>query len=84
MLKVKRDEIFNELYKRGIGVNVHYIPLHLQPFYQKTFGYKSGDFPKSEEYYKQTISLPLYPMMKKNDVNQVIKTVKYVIRLFSI
>ena len=47
-----------------IGVNVHYIPVHLQPYYQR-LGFNPGDFPAAEQYYRQTISLPLFPAMTK-------------------
>ena len=46
----------------GIGVNVHYIPIHLQPFYRER-GFKPGDFPRAESYYADALSLPLYPAL---------------------
>jgi len=55
----KRAEVFKTLQASGIGVNVHYIPVHTQPYYQK-LGFKNGDFPKAEAYYAGAISLPLY------------------------
>ena len=54
-----RKKVFNELRKGGIGVQVHYIPIHSQPFY-KNLGFMEGDFPNSENYYKRSISIPLY------------------------
>lgn len=54
-----REQVFDELRKAGIGVNVHYIPVHTQPFYQR-LGFKTGDFPVAEGYYQEAISLPLY------------------------
>jgi UDP-4-amino-4,6-dideoxy-N-acetyl-beta-L-altrosamine transaminase len=54
-----RKKVFNELRKGGIGVQVHYIPIHSQPFYKK-LGFMEGDFPNSENYYKRSISIPLY------------------------
>lgn len=56
-----RAEVFADLRQLGIGVNVHYIPVHLQPYYQQRFGFKTGDFPVAEQYYAEAISLPLYP-----------------------
>lgn len=64
-------QVFEELRAAGIGVNVHYIPVHLQPFY-RAMGFKNGDFPEAENYYKQAISLPLYPAMSMSDLNQVV------------
>ena len=53
-------QVFEALVQRGVGVNLHYIPVHTQPFYQ-SLGFKSGDFPEAERYYQQAISLPMYP-----------------------
>ena len=55
----RRGEVFKKLREVGIGVNVHYIPIHTQPYY-KALGFKKGDFPESEEYYKAAISIPMY------------------------
>lgn len=63
--------VFEDLRNNGIGVNLHYIPVHLQPFYQK-FGFSVGDFPKSENYYSRAISLPLFPTMTKQQQDEVI------------
>jgi len=68
----KRRLIFEELQKSNIGVQVHYIPVYLQPYYQKNFGYKIGDCPKAEEYYKSTITLPLYPKMMNSEIQYII------------
>ena len=76
---VNRKKIFEGLQKMGIGVQVHYMPLHMHPFYRNKFGYKKGDFPIAERYYKRAISLPLYPKMTNEDVRYVIKTTKNII-----
>jgi len=55
-------DVFTSLQKRQIGVNLHYIPVHLQPYYQR-IGFKAGDFPEAEHYYAEAISLPMYPTM---------------------
>lgn len=78
-LKVGRREIFEALKAENIGVNVHYIPVHLQPYYQKRFGYHLGDFPKAENYYSRAITLPVFPKMSDKDIDDVIKAVKKVI-----
>jgi UDP-4-amino-4,6-dideoxy-N-acetyl-beta-L-altrosamine transaminase len=70
-----RRLVFENLRKQGLGVNVHYIPVHLQPFYQEKFGFKVGDFPKAEAYYQGVITLPLFPAMSDEDVSYVIKSV---------
>lgn len=66
-----RAEIFAELRKRGIGVNVHYIPIHLQPYYQ-SLGFREGNFPVSEQYYNMALSLPIFPSMTENQQQKVI------------
>ncbi len=78
-IKVSRKEIFEALRAENIGVNVHYIPVHLQPYYQKKFGYHLRDFPKAENYYSRAIILPIFPKMSDRDVDDVIKAVKKVI-----
>lgn len=71
-----RSEVMDKLKKKNIGTQVHYIPVHLQPYYQKQFDYKKDDFPKAEAYYKQCLSLPLYPKMTDEDINLVINCFK--------
>jgi len=78
-LKADRKEIFDVLRAENIGVNVHYMPLHLQPFYQREFGYSQGDFPKAERYYERAITLPIFPKMTNDDVKDVIEAVQKVI-----
>ncbi len=76
---LNRRKVFETLQKKGIGCQVHYMPLHLHPFYKKKFGYKKGDFPRAEKYYERAITLPLYPKMTNKDVQYVIKSVKKII-----
>ena len=73
-LKKTRRQIFEELRAQKIGVHVHYIPLHLLPYYQK-MGTKRGDFPVSENYYDTALTIPLYPSMEEADVQRVITSV---------
>lgn len=74
-----RVQVMQELRDKGIGTQVHYIPVPTQPYYKNTFGYKDGDYPVAEKYYEQELSLPLYPGLSDDDVNTVIKAVKEVI-----
>lgn len=74
-----RAQVMKELRDKGIGTQVHYIPVSTQPFYKNTFGYKDGDFPVAEKYYEQELSLPLYPGLSDDDVDTVIKAVKEVV-----
>jgi UDP-4-amino-4,6-dideoxy-N-acetyl-beta-L-altrosamine transaminase len=78
-LKATRKDIFENLKKERIGVQVHYIPVHLQPYYQKTLNYKKGDLPKAEKYYERTITLPLFPKMTDSEVERVVEVLKTMI-----
>ena len=66
---------FDAMRAAGIGVNLHYIPVHLQPFY-RAMGFAPGDFPQSETYYREAISLPLYPGLSEADQDRVVATLK--------
>jgi UDP-4-amino-4,6-dideoxy-N-acetyl-beta-L-altrosamine transaminase len=69
-----RDRTFQSLLREGILPQVHYIPIHLQPYYQKRFGYRRGQFPFAEQYYERAMTLPLYPQLRKCDVRHVVQT----------
>jgi UDP-4-amino-4,6-dideoxy-N-acetyl-beta-L-altrosamine transaminase len=69
-IRRSRREVFDILRAQGIGVNVHYIPVHLQPDYQK-LGFVKGMFPESERYYEEAITLPMFPAMTDEDVVRV-------------
>jgi UDP-4-amino-4,6-dideoxy-N-acetyl-beta-L-altrosamine transaminase len=64
-------QVFEELRQAGIGVNLHYIPVHIQPYYQ-TLGFKFGDFPESEKYYHEAISIPIYYRLDQEIQDEVI------------
>jgi len=72
--KNKKKEIFQLLRVKGLGVQVHYIPVYLHPYYQK-LGYKKGECPIAEEFYEREISLPIYPSMTNEDIDFVVKTI---------
>ena len=74
-MRKTRRQIFEELRALKIGVHVHYIPLHLQPFYRNRFGTKRGDFPEAEAYYDSALTIPLYPAMTDQDCERVITSV---------
>jgi len=82
LLKVGRKRVFEALRAENIGANVHYMPLHLHPFYQREFGYKEGDYPKAERYYERAITLPIFPRMSDNDVEDVIEAVSKVLTYY--
>ncbi|MFX0560702.1 UDP-4-amino-4,6-dideoxy-N-acetyl-beta-L-altrosamine transaminase [Tepidibacillus infernus] len=80
-LKVDRKEIYNALLAENIGSNVHYIPVYWHPYYQK-LGYKMGLCPKAEELYNSMLTIPLFPAMLDDDVNDVINGVYKIINYY--
>lgn len=80
-LDMARDEFLDKMTKRKIGVGVHYIAMHLHPYYQETFGYKMGDFPNAEWISVRTVSLPLSAKLEDDDVKDVIEAVKVVVEI---
>ncbi len=78
-LTIDRNQFIEELKKRGIGVSVHFIPLHIHPYYRDMYGYKSEDFPVAYETYQRIISLPIYPKMTDEEVERVVEAVTDVI-----
>ncbi|PNW32303.1 UNVERIFIED_CONTAM: UDP-4-amino-4,6-dideoxy-N-acetyl-beta-L-altrosamine transaminase [Euhalothece sp. KZN 001] len=73
------QQVFDELREAQIGVNLHYIPVHTQPYYQQ-FGFKWGDFPEAEQYYREAISIPLYYGLTEADQDRVVKTLREILR----
>ena len=82
-LSVGRGEIFQALRAENIGVNVHYIPVHLHPYYRERFGYTGGEFPVAEMAYEQLISLPMFHGMSDKDVADAINAVSKVVAHYS-
>jgi len=78
-LSITRAEFIDKLKEYKIGSSVHFIPLHLHSHYQKTYGYKNGDFPTAEYLFEREISLPLYPRMSEEDVKYVAEAIKEII-----
>jgi len=76
--KKNRKQVFEELREQNIGVNVHYIPVHTQPYY-KQFGFRYGDFPVAEQYYEATISLPIFYSLTEEQQDYVVDTLKKVL-----
>ena len=70
-----KKKLFEFMNRRNIKLQVHYIPLHTQPYYKKISGLKKGDLPNSENFYERQISLPIYPSLDKNSINKVIKSI---------
>ena len=73
-----REEFYHNARRVGLNLQVHYIPVHTQPYYQ-TQGYKWGDYPNAEEYYNHCISLPLYPDLTDEDLQEIVKRIKEIL-----
>ena len=78
-LKITRAEVMNKLLAENIGSQVHYIPVHLQPYYRHHSGTKPGDYPNAEEYYEQALSIPMYPQLTDADCRRVVDTLKSIL-----
>jgi perosamine synthetase len=76
---IERDKVFSSLRAAGVGVNVHYIPVHLHPFYRERFGAREGMCPVAETVYEQILSLPMFPALTNEDVDIVISAVREVV-----
>jgi dTDP-4-amino-4,6-dideoxygalactose transaminase len=74
-LNISRNQFIKELIARNIGTSVHFIPLHLHPYYRKTYGYGPEDFPVAYREYRREISLPIYSKMSDTGVQDVIEAV---------
>lgn len=78
-LTINRREFIEALREMNIGSSVHFIPLHLHPFYRQTFGYQPADFPEAAGAYERIVSLPIYPNMSDADVEDVIGAVRSIV-----
>lgn len=76
-IKKSKKQIFNECKEAGLHLQVHYIPVHTQPYYQK-LGFKFGDFPQTEKYYQSTLSLPLYLSLTNKDLSHIVSLIKQI------
>jgi len=74
-IDIDRNEFLNEMKRRDIGCSVHFIPLHLHPYYRETYGYRPQDFPVAYSEYQRVFSLPIYSKMTDDDVQRVIEAV---------
>ena len=79
-IKSSQLQVFQCLRDQGIGVNLHYIPVHTQPYFQR-MGFKLGDYPEAERYYAEAISLPLFPTMTDSDQNEIVAALQAAINL---
>jgi len=80
-LKISRGRFIDELRERGVHTSVHFIPLHLHPYYRNTYGYLPSDFPKAAALYERILSLPLYPRMTDEGLEYVIDSVREILEV---
>jgi dTDP-4-amino-4,6-dideoxygalactose transaminase len=83
ILSIDRDQFIRELTARNIGTSVHFIPVHLHPYYQQKYGYSPDQFPVAFDAYQRLVSLPLHPMLSDQDVDDVVSAVRDVVTRFS-
>jgi len=81
-LRITRREFIEALKEERIGTSVHFIPLHLHPYYRETFGYKPQDLPNASAVFERIISLPIYPRMSEVDFERVVTAVTNIIRKY--
>ena len=73
-----QHQVYNQLIKNDIAVNLHYTPVHRHPYYE-SLGFKKNDFPNSESFHKEIISIPIYPTLKDEQQKYIVETIKKVI-----
>ncbi len=79
-LTIDRDEVIRKLMAMNIGVSVHFIPLHLHPYYREKYGFQPADLPVASAVSQRILTLPLYPKMTDEDVQDVIDAVRSVVK----
>ena len=82
-LSVERSHVFRALRAENIGVNVHYIPVHLHPYYRERFGTRNGEYPVAEKAYESLISLPMFHSMTDQDVGHVVEAVNKILQHYA-
>lgn len=78
-ISISRDQFIEQMLEHSIGVSVHYIPLHLQPYWRETYRLNPDDFPVAHKTYERVVSLPIYPKMSDSDVERVIAAVRSIL-----
>ena len=75
-IKISKKKLFNIMKSKNINLQVHYVPVHLHPYYRKMYNFKVGDFPIAEKFYKNEVSLPIYFSLKDRQVYNIINLIK--------
>ena len=82
-IRIGRDAFIEELKKRNIGTSVHFIPIHIHPYYRDKYGYSPSDYPVAMDAYERMLSLPLNPRMTDRDVEDVIEAVRDIVQTWA-
>ena len=77
---ISKERFFSKFREHSVSLQVHYTPIHLQPYYRKRYGFTPGDFPNAEDYYSRTVTLPLYPGLEDPDVYRICDLIVETIR----
>jgi dTDP-4-amino-4,6-dideoxygalactose transaminase len=78
---ISKAEMFDRLRDKGIVCQVHFIPVHSHPYYENRYGFKTGDFPIAEEFYRREVSIPMYPDLTSDDVEYISSSIKSVVEM---
>ena len=78
---MSKAEMFDRLHGKGIDCQVHFIPVHSHPYYENRYGFKTGDFPIAEEFYRREVSIPMYPGLTSDDVEYITSSIKSVVEM---
>ena len=76
---IDKVSFFKEMYNQGINLQVHYIPVHLQPYYKDNYSFQFGDFSVAEDFYEKEVSLPIYPDLKNHEIKKVVNSIKKIL-----
>ena len=77
--RASKKILFEKMKNNNVNLQVHYIPIHLQPYYRKNYGFKKGDFPVAEKFYEKEITLPIHFSLKEHQISKIIKLIKKLI-----
>ena len=80
-LRINKKNFFLKMQKKGIFMQVHYLPIHYHEYYKKKFNFRKGDFPVSEDFYNKEVSLPIHPSLKKKEILHVIHCIKKILSI---
>ena len=80
-LRINKKKFFLKMQKKGIFMQVHYLPIHYHEYYKKKFNFRKGDFPVSEDFYNKEVSLPIHPSLKKKEILHVIHCIKKILSI---